>query len=214
MNSSLKVTIGVIFIIPIYFSNNIKGYFLLKEYCESHPTFVINEKLDPNQGWQYGTDDYGTKTEDSSKSIIAEYLYFIPQIKYMRFTEHADDRSALIGKFIGSKRLPYKIFENKTYRSKEDDERESSTNYEFKTEDSTQKPTYLLEWFQEVVPYSMRLSRMGTRIVDLRTNEIAIEFSSVSYRIFDKEIYNYSTGCGIYQTFLKVSNHNQLFKDN
>lgn len=208
-----RIYIGMIpLLFSLFFFDNIKGYVQFKQYCSAHPQFFINKKLETNVGWQYSSNEYGQVSDLMSKSIIAENLYFIPQIKFYRFRDYDDRQSVLDGIFVGDKRLPNSMFENRSYRTKEDDEREDAINYEFKSANFEEKTIYQSVYFKEVIPDSIRLSRIGDRIIDLRTNKIAIESSHVSYRIFDKEIYNYTVGCGLPQTVIEIAKHNQLFK--
>jgi hypothetical protein len=215
MKNTLK-NIGFIGIIPlmvcIFFSENIWGYIKFKQYCAAHPQFIINEKLEPNVGWQYSTNEYGHIKDISVKSIIAENLYFIPQIKFYRFRDYENRQNILDGSFVGGKRLPNSMFENRSYRTKEDDEREQASNYDFKPANLNEQPVYKSEWFAEILPNSIRLSRIGNRIVDLRTNKIMLETSRISYKIFDKEIYSYGTGCGSSQTIVEITKNNRIFK--
>ncbi|MGV3582506.1 MAG: hypothetical protein ACO1N8_09370 [Methylophilus sp.] len=214
MKETLK-NIGYISIIPliicIFFSENIWGYIKFKQYCAAHPQFIINEKLEPNAGWQYSTNEYGHIKDNGAKSIIAENLYFIPQIKFYRFRDYDNRQSVLDGSYVGGKRLPNSMFENRSYRTKDDDEREDSGNYDFKPANFEEKTIYQYVYFKEIVPNSIRLSRIGGRIIDLRTNKIVLETSSVNYRIFDKEIYNYNAGRDS-QTIIEIAKHNQIFK--
>ena len=217
MKNTLK-TIGYISIIPliicIFFSENIWGYFKFKQYCAAHPQFIINEKLEPNVGWEHISNQEGHIRDVESKSIVAETLYFIPQIKFYRFKESEFPNTILDGHFIGSVRISHEDYEKIRDKRTESLPDDDLSNFSFEPPNFEEKTVYQLEEFKEFIPNNIRLSRMGYRVIDLRSNKTVIETSEVIYRNFDKEIYNYNDTCGSFESIITTAKQNQLFKNN
>jgi hypothetical protein len=216
MKNTLK-NFGYICIIPliicIFFSENIWGYIKFKQYCAAHPQFFITEKLEPNVGWQSDLEK-----APESKSIVGEYLYFTPQIKFFRFRDYSERQTVLDSKFIGLNRISnadYEKLPRNIWPAKlpADD----PSNFSFEPANLDEKTIYQYEWFDEFIPNQIRLRHVGERVIDLRTNKTVVESGEYVYRIFDKEIYNYNGICGDALKLLhelKTTNNNQLFKKN
>jgi len=188
-----------------YFFDNIYGYFQFKRLCSSVDRVSIYQKLEPNLGWQY---DLSTP---KYKQFMKEYLYLIPEIKFIRFRDYEDREKLVDAKFVGEKRLSYETFEHEASRVYQGEELEFEGNYDYQPANLSESVIYQIENFRQFLVDEVRVSVMGSRVVDLRTDEIAIETKQVIYRVFDKEIYNYNCTCGRYEAISVTANGHSIF---
>lgn len=209
MRKSILITLIIPALVVAYFFDNIRGYYRFREFCSEHKDVVVYQKLESNVGWQFNL-----KNNPENKDVVAEYLYFLPQIKFFRFSDYGNRQSIVDARFVGAKRLPWTLFEHQSVRSSINTEKEKQENYEFKPVSTESHPIYQLEQFDFLIPNQIRLREMGLRVIDLRTNRKVLETSEISYRFFDNEIYNYNVSCGRFESIIKTASHSNIFKNN
>lgn len=177
LNSTTAQIIGVLILaILIYFFDNIKGYYRFKQLCDEHQELIVYKKLEPNVGWQV---DVNTRFHRDS---VSEYLYFIPQIKFFRFQDYKN-RQIYDGWFVGSERVPYERYNWGVYPRPSGD----AVNFKFVEGNMDISPIYQIERFTESVPGELRLSLLGLRVIDLRTQQKVMEISELWYGFFDRK---------------------------
>lgn len=196
----MKIICVLAAIIVIFFFENICGYFRFKELCAQEKNLQIINKIEPDVGWIFNE---GMPSSRSSVFKVAS----LPHVKFVRFLDY-DDKQLYDVSYIGANK-PAKILNNNSYN------KDFKEFYDVRLANLEKKPVYAWKQVRENLPNELRTGRYGDRIIDLRTEKIIVNLTSIGYGLFDRgnTLFDAPSGntCEWYEYLGKDSNKLLIF---
>lgn len=158
MNRFLKFAIwslGVVFLLGLYFFDNIRGYFRFKEICANDAGLRVYQPLERNVGWTIGAGGI------ANTAFIVQFV----DVAFVRYKNEGDGNL-------------YDVY--KKARLKTDD-----LGYAQQASDASKSAIYQYSVETIDLPNETRTGAQHFYVVDLRTKKQAIRYSRFSYSKFN-----------------------------